>query len=199
MVQYSPRRNIGLRTFYDPLNPPDPAPTAPQRSGNPQLSAMAGPAPPAYSPGGGEMPVVGNPQLGAWQVDQASGNPQLSAMSPPETVPIYEPGGGEMPPPNYEPGGGQEVYGAAGYAMPAWTPPAPPARPNGLGATLAGAVKPASVPYPPPRPAAPAAAAAPSSPFISIDRQNSGPNDRFRGGGTALDLSGLLGGLFGRK
>ena len=70
--------------------------------------------------------------------------------------------------------------------------PLPPSRPSGLGGLLSSAVAPAAAP------AAAAPAAQPqSSMFTSIDRQNSGPNDRFRGGGTALNLSGLLGGLFG--
>ena len=92
------------------------------------------------------------------------------------------------PPPAYEPGGG---------IMPT---PLPPPRPAGLGTVLSKAVVPAAAAparaAPAVAPAAPAAAPQ-SSMFTGIDRQNSGPNDRFRGGGTALNLSGLLGGLFG--
>src|SRR4029077_12100411 len=63
-----------------------------------------------------------------------SGNPQLSAYLPGgEVPPAYEPGGGEMP---YDPLTSISTgrpYGAAGYAMPAWTPPTPPVRPTGGG------------------------------------------------------------------
>src|SRR4029077_16608451 len=71
---------------------------------------------------------------------RGSGNPQLSAFAPPETGVVYEPGGGEMP---YDPLTSISTgrpYGAAGYAMPPWTPPTPPPRPSGLGQTLSQAV-----------------------------------------------------------
>ena len=77
--------------------------------------------------------------------------------------------------------------------------PLPPSRPAGLGQVLASAVQPApaAARIPPTATALAPAAQPQSSMFTGIDRANSGPNDRFRGGGTALNLSGLLGGLFG--
>lgn len=116
--------------------------------------------------------------------------------NPPDPGKVYEPGGGETP---YDPLTSISTgrpYGAAGYAMPAWSPPTPPSRPSGLGGVLAGAVQPASA-IPRTATALAPAGQPQSSAFTGIDRQNSGPNDRFRGGGTALNLSGLLGGLFG--
>jgi hypothetical protein len=78
---------------------------------------------------------------------------QASNIEPP---PAYAPGGGEVAPPAYEPGGGEtpydpltsistgRPYGAAGYAMPAWTPPTPPPRPANLGQVLSRATVPAA-------------------------------------------------------
>ena len=131
--------------------------------------------PPGYEPGG-SGPAPYDP---------------LSSIRTPAPAQGFGYGGGSPtaiesnipPPPAYEPGGG---------IMP--TTPLPPSRPSGLGGLLSSAVAPAGR-------AAPAAAAPAAQPqssmFTGIDRQNSGPNDRFRGGGTALNLSGLLGGLFG--
>ena len=148
-------------------------------------------------------------------IDQGPGSSLGSVPQPPDLGPgssvLSAPGAGPRPL-TYEPGGGYapydpltsistgRPYGEAGYAMPPWSPPGPPPRPAGLGTVLSKAVVPASVA--PSRasvaPVASVPAAAPQPPvFTGIDRQNSGPNDRFRGGGTALNLSGLLGGLFG--
>lgn len=186
-MAYSPRRNIGLKVSGgSPYAEPGPeAPYDPLSSIRARGAAPA--ATPVYEPGGGEMPLVGNPQLGAMA---------------PDPNPIYEPGGGEIAPAPYDPLSSISTgrpYGAAGYAMPDWVPPTPPVRPSGLGTVLSKAVQPSAPPMPPPRPTNLGSGPPAASPFIGIDRQNSGPNDRFRGGGTALDLSGLLGGLFGRR
>ena len=106
-----------------------------------------------------------------------------------------------MPGPNSGPGGiggdyryptqqvDERLLPAGPVVAAAPATPLSPARPSSLGAVLSKAVAPvAAVP----------AASPQSSMFASIDRPNSSPTDRFRGGGTALDLSGLLGGLFGR-
>jgi hypothetical protein len=181
-------RNIGLRTFYDPLNPPDPRanpstnrPEIPGSSTNfvrPEVPL------PVYEPGGGEVALSG--QRGGAEI----------------TTPLA-PWDNAMPGPNSGPGG---IGGDFRYPtqqvderlLPA--PAAAPAgRPGGLGTVLSRAVVPAASRAAPAATAAAPAAAPQSSLFTGIDRQNSGPNDRFRGGGTALDLSGLLGGLFGGR
>ena len=195
-------RNVGLRTIYDPQNPPAAAPTAPYR-GQPDPYGREPVNPPGYEPGG-NGPIDQGPGSSLGSVPQPPDlGPGSSVLSAPGAGPrplTYEPGGGYAP---YDPLTSISTgrpYGEAGYAMPPWSPPTPPPRPAGLGGVLSRAVVPAAAPAR----AAPAAAvaAAPaaqpqSSMFTGIDRQNSGPNDRFRGGGTALNLSGLLGGLFG--
>ena len=178
-------RNIGLRTFYDPLNPPDAKPQPPSKLFPPDPYGRDA-APVAYSPGGGEVAPS----------DQRRGAEINVPLAPWDNA---------MPGPNSGPGGigGDFRYPTqqvderllpAGAAVAAPAAPLPPPRPSGLGGVLSSAVAPAGR-------AAPAAAAPAAQPqssmFTSIDRQNSGPNDRFRGGGTALNLSGLLGGLFG--
>ena len=116
--------------------------------GNPQLGAMLGSGGASGNPqldamGRAPSPLIGNPQLGAWQVDQGSGNPQLSAMNPP--VPTGSP---EM----QAWGGGVPLTGSP--EMQAWGGgvPTPPPRPGGGG----------SAPLPPSRPTS-----APSSPSRS--------------------------------
>ena len=186
-------RNVGLRArtpssigHYSPSDlgsPPYPgSPPGPDPYGRDPVN------PSGYEPGGsGPAPY----------------DPLSSIRAPANPAATYEPGDSGLPfdpATTYEPGGGQQVYGAAGYAMPAWSPPTPPPRPAGLGGVLSRAVVPAAAPAraaPAAAVAAAPAAAPQSSMFTGIDRQNSGPNDRFRGGGTALNLSGLLGGLFG--
>ena len=146
-------------------------------------------------------------------IDQGPGSSLGSVPQPPDLGPgssvLSAPGAGPRPL-TYEPGGGYapydpltsistgRPYGEAGYAMPAWSPPTPPSRPSGLGGVLSKAVQPAVVS----RAAAPAPAAAPAGPpqsnaFTTITAPNSNPTDRNRPQMGALNLSGLLGGLFG--
>lgn len=106
--------------------------------------------------------------------------------SDPTPPPAYDPGGGEVAPPAYSPGGGVDMTPST---------PLPPSRPSGLGTVLASAVQ--GAPLPPVRPAA-APQAAPS-PFTTITAPNSDPLARNRPQMGALDLSGLLGGLFGGR
>lgn len=214
-------RNVGLRTFYDPLNPPDAKPTksypprGPFGRSGPSGYEPGGSGPAPFGYGGGSPTAIESNASPSPAYEPSGGETPydpLSSIRAPAAPAPYEPGGGVMPPydplssirtptvPIYEPGGAVENPGAAGYAMPPWSPPSPPPRPGGLGGVLSKAVVPATAAR-----AAPAAAVAPAAPaaapqssmFTGIDRQNSGPNDRFRGGGTALNLSGLLGGLFG--
>ena len=78
--------------------------------------------------------------------------------------------------------------------------PLPPSRPSGLGGVLSSAVQsrrllPCSQPQPSPRRLR--LAAPQSSMFTGIDRQNSGQTTGSEAAARALNLSGLLGGLFG--
>ena len=190
-------RNIGLRTFYDPLNPPaaKPQPIPPSLVPRPADGGFGWePVHPAYSPGGGVdmTPVSGNRELSAMSPPPTSGNPQLSAMSPPPTS--GNPQLSAMAPAAIS--GNPEL---SAMAPPTPDTPLPPVRPAGLGSVLAGAVAPASVPYPPSRPTDPAAAPAAPSPFTLLTAPNSDPTARNRPQMSALDLSGLLGGLFGGR
>ena len=172
-------RNVGLRTIYDPWNPPDAKPTAPYQGGRPDPYGREPVNPPGYEPGGsGPAPYDPLSSIRAPAPSQGFGYGGGSPSAIESNVP---------PPPAYEPGGG---------IMPT---PTPPPRPSGLGGVLSKAVQPAVVS----RAAAPApAAAAPagqpqSNAFTTITAPNSNPTDRNRPQMGALNLSGLLGGLFG--
>ena len=122
-------RNIGLRTFYDPLNPPaaKPQPIPPSLVPRPIDGGFGWePVHPAYSPGGGVdmTPVSGNRELSAMSPPPTSGNPQLSAMSPPPTSGSPELSAMSPPP---SPAGSPEMQAWGGGV------PLPPVRPSGLG------------------------------------------------------------------
>ena len=178
-------RNVGLRARGDastgaykrsPLEPSSGLPPDTYLPSN--MSPYAG-LPPAYYPPSNldPDPVVNTVRPEAPAPAQGFGYGGGSPTAIESNVP---------PPPAYEPGGG---------IMPT---PLPPSRPSGLGGVLSSAVQPAVVS----RAAAPAPAAAPAGPpqsnaFTTITAPNSNPTDRNRPQMGALNLSGLLGGLFG--
>src|SRR5579864_1308693 len=114
-------RNIGLRTFYDPQNPPDPKPAPPSGLFPPDPYGREPVNPPGYEPGGsGPAPY----------------DPLSSIRAPANPASTYEPGGGYMPP--YDPLSSVRV-------QPTYAPATPPPRPSGLGGVLSKAVAPAVV------------------------------------------------------
>lgn len=176
-------RNVGLRTRGNastgaykrsPLEPSQGLPPDTYLPSN--MSPYSGLPPASYPPSNLDPdPIVNTVRPEAPALVQGFGYGGGSPTAIESNVP---------PPPVYEPGGSNVDY------------PLPPSRPSGLGQVLSSAVQGnAPAPLPPVRPQAQPQA---PNPFM-ITAPNSDPLARNRPQMGALDLSGLLGGLFGGR
>ena len=172
-------RNVGLRTRGNastgaykrsPLEPSQVLPPDTYLPSN--MSPYSGLPPASYPPSN----LDPDPIVNTVRPEPPAPAPVVNTVrpEPPAPTPIYEPGGSNV---DY---------------------PLPPSRPSGLGQVLSSAVQGnAPAPLPPVRPQA--QPQAPFNPFVQVTAPNSDPLARNRPQTSALDLSGLLGGLFGGR